>query len=367
MKILIVNKLYSPWIGGVEKIVQQIAEGLNGKNELNIEVLCCQPFGRGEFEEVNGVKIYRASSLGMLWGMPLSFDFFKLFKRIFQTVDIIDLHYPFPLATLAYFIFKPKIKLIIHYHSDIVRQKVLEFLIRPIIFYTLKRADKIIVSNQNVLKNSFYLKSFQQKCEIIPFGVDLDNFRRRARKEIKKIREKYGKFILFVGRLSYYKGVEYLIDAMKDIESKLVIIGDGPTKKRLELKIKNLKIENKIYFLSAQEEKDLINYYRACEVLVLPSIFKSEAFGLVLIEVMACGKPVISTELGTGTSFVNKDGITGFVVSPRDSRSLSNAIRKIITNDKMTKKFGENALNRAKEEFSLDKMLKKTIFVYQNI
>jgi len=367
MKILQINKLYSPWVGGVEKIVQQISEGLNGKNDLNVKVLCCQPKGKGKIGEVNGVKVYRASSFGILWGMPFSFDFFKLFKKISQTADVIDLHHPFFLGDLAIFIFKPKVKLVVHYHSDIIRQKIFEFLLRPITYYTLKRAEKIIVSNPNILQNSPYLKNVQQKCEIIPYGVDLNNFKKGLGGEIKKIMEKYGKFILFVGRFSYYKGIEYLIDAMKNVESKLVIIGDGSTKKSLELKIKSLKIKNKIYFLSFQEEKDLINYYQACEVFVLPSIFKSEAFGIVLIEAMACGKPVISTELGTGTSFVNKDGTTGFVVPPRDSKSLSNAIRKIITDNKIAKELGENAFNRVKEEFSLEKMLKKTISIYQNI
>jgi len=367
MRVLQVNKLYSPWIGGVEKIVQQIAEGLNKRDVLDIDILCCQPKGKGIIEENNGVKVYRASSFGMLWGMPFSFNFLRLFKKISQIVDIIDLHQPFFLGDLAIFIFKPKAKLIVHYHSDIVRQRFFEFLLRPIIFNTLKKSDKIIVSNPNILKNSPYLKNVQQKCEIIPFGVDLDNFKGGTEEEIKKIREKYGKFVLFVGRLNYYKGVKYLIDAMKGFELNLVIIGDGPLKKELKKRVEKLKINERIFFLSVLKNEDLINFYKASDFLVLPSIFKSEAFGIVLIEAMACGKPIISTELGTGTSFVNKDGITGFVVLPRDSKSLSNVIRRIITDDKISLELGENALNRVREIFSLEKMLKKTVLIYQNI
>ncbi|MBZ1345223.1 MAG: glycosyltransferase [Candidatus Nealsonbacteria bacterium] len=185
--------------------------------------------------------------------------------------------------------------------------------------------------------------------------------------EIQKIKEKYGKFILFVGRLNYYKGLGYLVEAMKDVEAKLIITGEGPEKKNLEFKIKNLKLEDKIYFLSLRLGKELINFYHACSVFVLPSIFKSEAFGIVLIEAMACGKPIVSTELGTGTSFVNQDGVTGFVVPPQNSRALSQAIQKIIENKKLAQEFGQNSIKRVKELFSKEKNLEKIISIYENL
>lgn len=368
MKILQVNKLYYPWVGGVEKIVQQIAERLNGKNDFEIEVVVCQPKGKRKIEEVNGVKVYRASSFGIFWGMPISFDFLKLFKKLSKKFDIIDFHHPFPLGNLALFLFRPKAKLVVHYHSDIVRQKIFKFLINFLTFNTLKKAQKVIVSNPNILKNSPYLKDFQEKCEMIPFGVDIEKIQKEVnQKEVEKIKEKYGEFVLFVGRLNYYKGLEYLIEAMKNIEAKLVIIGEGPKKKNLEFRIQNLGLKNKIYFLPFQSEKELLNYYGACSVLVLPSIFKSEAFGLVLIEAMALGKPVISTELGTGTSFVNQDGITGFVVPPKDPKTLAEAIDKILKDKKLAEFFGQNALKRVWQEFSLEKMINETEKVYHSI
>jgi len=367
MKILLVNKLYWPWVGGVEKVVQQIAEGLNKKNDFEIEVLCCQASGRRKEEMVNGVKVHRASSLGIFWGLPISFDFFRLFKKFSRETDIIDFHHPFPLADLAIFLFKPRAKLVVHYHSDIVRQRILEFLFRSLILNTLKRAKKIIVSNPNLIKSSPYLKKFQEKCEVIPFGVDLAKFEKFDEKEVEKIKEKYGDFILFVGRLNYYKGLRYLIEAMKEISANLVIIGEGPEKKNLEFRIKNLELRDKIYFLPFQKENELVNCYRACSVFVLPSIFRSEAFGLVLIEAMACQKPAVSTELGTGTSFVNQDRVTGFVVPPRDSRALAQAIKKILKNKNLAQELGQNAREKVEKEFSLEKMLEKTEKVYHLI
>ena len=348
-------------------MVQQIAEGLTEKDKFEIEVLCCQPNGKRNVEEINGVKVYRASSFGLFWGMPVSFDFFRLFKKISQKADIIDFHYPFPLGDLAIFLFNPNKKIIVHYHSDIFRQKIINFLLKPLTLYTLKRALKIIISNPNLLKSSPYLKKFKEKCEIIPFGVNLKLFENYNKKEVESLKNKYGNFILFLGRINYYKGLEYLVEAVKDIKINLVIIGDGPLKEKLKNKVQKLDMIGKVFFLPAMKEKNLVNYYQACRAFVLPSIFESEAFGLVLIEAMACGKPVISTELGTGTSFVNQNGITGFVVPPKNSEFLTKVIKKIVANDEIVKEFGKNALNRAKKEFSLEKMLKRTVLVYQNI
>ena len=367
MKILQVNKLYSPWVGGVEKVVQQISEGLNGKDNFEIEVLCCQPKGERKIEEINGVKVYKASSFGIFWGLPISFDFFRLFKKIGNEADIIDFHHPFPLGDLAIFLLRPRARLVVHYHSDIVRQKVFDFLIGPFILNTLKKAEKILVSSPNLIKNSAYLKKFHQKCEVIPFGVDLVKFATFDEKEIQKIKQKYRDFILFVGRLNYYKGLEYLIEAMKENDANLVIIGQGPEEKSLKIKVERLKLGNRVFFLPFQDEATLINFYKGANLFVLPSIFKSEAFGLVLIEAMACGKPVISTELGTGTSFSNQDGITGFVVPPKNSQALAQAIKKILENKKMAQELGQNASKRVSEELSLEKMLEKISRVYKSI
>jgi glycosyltransferase involved in cell wall biosynthesis len=367
MKILQVGKLYYPWVGGVEKIVQQITEGLNNKDGFEIEVLCCQPKGEGEIEKVNGVKIFRASSFGIFWGLPLSFNFFRLFKKLSKKADIIDFHHPFPLGDISLFLFKPKAKIILHYHSDIVRQKVFNFLVEPFINHALKNAEKIIVSNPNLIKSSPYLQKFQGKCKVIPFGVDLPKFEKFNEREVENLKKKYNDFVLFVGRLNYYKGLEYLIEAIKEIKNNLVIIGEGPLGEQLKNKVQELGIKDKVFFLPLMEEKELVNFYRASTVFVLPSIFKSEAFGIVLIEAMACEKPVISTDLGTGTSFVNQDGITGFVVPPGNAKALSRAIKKILENKKIAKEFGQNGRKRAESEFSLKKMLERVSAVYKDL
>ena len=367
MKILQVNKFYFPWIGGVERVVQQIAENLNKKDGFEVDVLCCKEKGRGAVEEINRVRVFRSSSLGIFWGMPVSFSFFRWFKEIRDNYDIVDFHYPFPLGGLAMFLFPLKGKLVVHYHSDIVRQKAVVVFLKPFILNTLKKADKILVSNPNLIKSSPYLKKFSQKCKVIPFGIDLEKFENYKEEAVEILKRKYGNFVLFVGRLNYYKGVQYLIEAMKDIKANLVIIGEGSEISKLKVQISKFKLGNKIFFLPHLNEKDLINFYQACSVFVLPSIFKSEAFGIVLIEAMACRKPVVSTELGTGTSFVNQDRITGFVVPPKNSQALAQAIKKILEHKKLAEKFSQNSLEKVKKEFTFSQMLERLARIYQNL
>lgn len=367
MKILQVNKLYYPWLGGVEVIVQQISEGLNHKQGIDIEVLVCSASrGRRQVDEINGVRVHRAGGFGIFWGMPVSFDFFRLFRVLRNQYDIIAFHHPFPLADLALLFFKPQ-KLIVHYHSDIIRQKGLEFFFRPLLLHTLKMADKIVVSNPNLINSSPYLRNFKSKCRVVPFGVDLSRFEKDESSAVEKLKDRYGNFVLFVGRLNYYKGLQYLIEAMRGVGANLVMVGEGPEKKNLELRIKNQGLKNNVFLLPHQKQRHLINFYKACQVFVLPSIFRSEAFGIVLIEAMACGKPVISTELGTGTSWVNQDGQTGLVVAPRDSRALKLAIEKLLQNKELAQKMGQQAKQRVKEKFVLKTMLSQIANIYQNV
>ncbi len=365
MKILEITKLYSPWIGGVEKVVQDIAEGINGKNGLKIEVLCCQPKGRGESKKINGVTIHKSSSLGIVKSMPVSFSFFTQFKKLTKGFDTLAIHQPFPLADLAVFIFRPKKKIIVHYHFDVYKQKILGPFLKPFALYTLKKAQNIIVSNPNVIKNSPYLKKFKGKCVIIPFGVDAKNIQSSTdEKKVSELKKQYGNFVLFVGRLSYYKGIQYLIEAMKDISANLLIVGLGQEEKSLKTLTQELGIGKRVFFLDKQSNEDLGNYYKAASAFALPSIYKSEAFGIVLIESMACGTPLVTTEIGTGTSWVNKDGTTGFVVPPKDSLALSQALKKILENDNLRKDFSENCLKMTASVFTISKFKKEIVGAY---
>lgn len=351
MKILHVNKLYRPWIGGVEDVVRDIVVGL--RDEYEGEILVCQPRGRRSVDEVDNVTVTRASSMGILLGMPISLDFFNLFREKMMKSDLIFLHHPFPLGFLAYLLFGKKKKLVVWYHSDIVRQRFSGLLFRPLLKLVLKRAEKIFVSNENLPKHSSILRRYKSKCVSISFGVDLDKFKATSGVEdkSKQICDKFGApLVLSVGRLVYYKGFSYLIKAMENIEANLLIIGAGDLKDKLTEDISRLGLGHKVSILPPVE--DLVPYYHACDVFVLPSVEPTEAFGIVQLEAMASGRPVINTDLPTGVPLVGVHGETGLTVKPKDVDALVSALDVILSDSNLKLEFGKKAKDRIKNHFT---------------
>lgn len=368
MKVLQVNKLYYPWVGGIEKIVHYIAEGLKGKVAMN--VLVCQPSGKGKFELINGVPVYRAGSIGILLSMPISVNFPFLLRKLSKDKDILHFHTPFPLGVMSYLLIRPKGRLIVWWHSDIVRQKSTLRLYKPFLLQFLKKADKIIVATAQHIENSAFLKAFKNKCEIIPFGVDIKQFQvsSNIQQEIAKIRKNHGdKIVLFVGRLIYYKGVEYLIRAMKNVAGKLLLIGQGPLEDKLRKVIAELQLEGKVVFLGKLEDQEMMPYYHSCDVFVLPSVANNEAFGIVQLEAMACGKPVVNTAIPTGVPQVSINGKTGITVPPKDSNSLAKAINILLTNNNLREEYGHNALMRAQNYFAIERMTERIFQLYKDV
>ena len=211
---------------------------------------------------------------------------------------------------------------------------------------------------------------FKDKCQVIPFGINIEEFRLTPEiaKKAQEIREKYKEpLILFVGRIVPYKGLRYLIEAMKEIEAQLLIIGKGPLENRLKRLAKRLGIGNKIIWTGEVNRKDLISFYHACALLVLPSISNSEAFGIVQLEAFTCGKPVISTDLPTGVPFVNLHQKTGLIVPPRDSRALAEAINRLFKSPDLRKRYGHYARERVEKEFTQELMAQKVLKLYRGL
>lgn len=355
MKILHINKYYAPYIGGIERVVQDIAEGLQKKGFEN-EVLVCGE--KNAVDSVHGVTIYRTKTFITLFRMPISFEFFKIFRARVMSADVIFLHHPFPLALLAYAFFGRSRKLVVWYHSDIVRQRCIGFLIQPLIRYILRMAHTIFVSNKNIIEHSPMLKAFRSQCIVAPFGIDIAQFKktREIEKEAANIRKQYPTpVVLAVGRCVYYKGFEYLIRAMKGIRATLLIVGSGPREELLKRLAHFLRLKNIIFIPHVQS---LIPYYYASDIFVLPSCERSEAFGIVQLEAMACGLPVINTALPTGVPEVSINGETGITVPPKDSEHLHGAIQHLIHDDKLRMRYAEQALKRV-QQFSRERFIEK--------
>lgn len=356
MKVLQINKAYPPVVGGIEKVVCDIAESLCTKVEM--QILVANDSLKAKDERVGEVAVRRTPSLGKLFSMPLApFFAFELCK--YRNVDIMHFHFPFPIGELSSLLVKTDAKKIVTWHSDIVRQKGFLSIYKPFLMKFLESADKIVVTSPNMMKSSEILKNFNEKCVVIPLGVNPKQFELtdEVRRKSKELKDKYEKpIVFFMGRLVYYKGVEYLIKAMKNIDAYLVIGGSGPLEKSLMKLAKDEGMNERTDFIGFVPEEELAAYYHACDLFVLPSVERSEAFGIVQLEAMACGKPVVSTKLTTGVPYANLDGLTGTTVPARDENALASAMRELLSNKGEREKLGKNAKKRVEEDFTTIKM-----------
>lgn len=365
MKILHIYKDYYPVLGGIENHIRILAEGAV-KRGLEITVLVTSPTNRTETREVKGVQVIKAGRLAAVASTPVSFKLFSWLRRL--KPDITHLHSPYPWGEIAHLMFGRSRRMVITYHSDIVRQKNLLRLYHPFLERVLARADLIIATSPQYVESSPYLSRVADKCVVIPLGIDLRPLHRARREEVRRLRSKYNPpLLLFVGVLRYYKGLEYLIRAMRHVNGRLLVVGSGPMAEEWQRLVIKLGLTDRVFFLGQVEGEDLPSFYQACDLLVLPASHRSEAFGTVQIEAMACGKAVISTELGTGTSYVNVHGETGLVVPARDADALTEAIMALLEDDTRRREMGQKGRKRAEKEFSDDVMIERTLDLYQGM
>lgn len=362
MKILHIGKYSLEFSGGIEKTINLLSEYLANKHEVTVVTNSLKKKRQTYFHKK---ILYEDLPTKNIFSAPITPKLISFLKG--KEYDIIQISHPNPMASLAYLIARPKGKLVVWYHCDIFRQRILKYLYSPILNNVLKKASCIVVSNNN-LKASKVLKKYQSKIIVIPHGIKDDFNNKKYRIEAEKLRKELKKpLVLFVGRLVYYKGLEYLIKAMGEVDAKLMIIGQGPLEKELKMLVKRLNLEEKVIFKKVPQGKSLAKYYHACNVFVLPSAYCAEAFGIVLLEAMACSKPIITTELGTGTSYVCQNNISGLVVPPKNILALRKAIKKIIANKELAKRFGQAGKKRFEKYFTVNKMGESFVKLYKKI
>ena len=365
MRILHIYKDYYPVVGGMENHIRLLARGAAARG-LEPTVLVTSRTRRTEITEMEGVKVIKAGRLATLASTPISPALFSWIRRF--EADITHLHFPYPWGEMAHLLLGRSRKTVITYHSDIVRQKSLLKFYRPFMQRILAKADGIIATSPNYVRTSPQLSQVAQKCTVIPLGIDLGPFLKAQSEEVERLRHKYGPpLLLFVGLLRYYKGLGYLIEAMKEVDARLVVVGSGPMADEWQSLATQLGLADKVFFEGRVEDELLPAYYQACDLFVLPASHRSEAFGVVQVEAMACGKAVVSTELGTGTSFVNVDGETGLVVEPRDPGALAHGINRLLGDDQLRTQMGEKAKLRAAREFSHEVMTDRVLELYQGL
>jgi len=247
-------------------------------------------------------------------------------------------------------------------------------ILAPFIRRVLRRADVIVAATEGHIRSSAFLPRYADKCRIIPYGLDFSQYPQPGDVTFldRRLRDKRSKKLLFVGRLVYYKGVDVLIRAMKDAAAhtpgcELFIVGDGPLESSLKEFAAQSGLSDCVHFLGTLPRDKLLAAFAGCDIFVLPSVAKSEAFGIVQLEAMYYGKPVINTDLPTGVPCVSVDGETGLTVKAGDADELAGAIGRLVKDGELRRVYGENAARRVRERFSIDDMLDAVYELYQEV
>ena len=361
LSIVHVYKDYWPVVGGIENHIKDLAEAEAALGH-KVTVLVTNPGGQAARELINGVHVIRAVRLATVASTPLSLALPFLLANL--KPDISHIHSPYPLGEVSQWLLRRKRPYIIAYHSDVVKQQRILRFYNPLLRRALAGAAGIIVGSENYVQSSPYLRPLVHKCSIVPYAVDFNRFA-----SAEPLFDRDGRFtILFMGRHRYYKGGDDLISAVAQLPAelpvRLLMGGDGPLRGEWEQLSHSLNLKDKIEFVGDLSEPDLPRFYASGDLFVLPANSRAEAFGKVLQEAMAAGLPCITTELGTGTSFVVQDGLTGLIVPPQQPEALTAAIQQLVTQPALCRKMGEAGQVRAGQKFSLAQMVTKVQGVY---
>lgn len=366
--ILQLGKFY-PIKGGVEKVAYDLMTGLSGK-EIHCDMLCATVAGKGKTIRLNPyAQLMECHSWGKAAATMIAPSMITTLRKVCPSYDIVHVHHPDPMAALALALSGYKGKVVLHWHSDIQKQKYLLKLYRPLQDWLLRRADLIVGTSPVYLDESPFLKNVQQKTVCLPIGVPPVLPEPEA---VDKLRKQYGgkKIVFALGRLVAYKGFTHLVEAARFLKDDYVVLigGTGALEQALCQQIKRLGLENKVVLLGRIPENELPTYFGACKVFCLPSVQKTEAFGIVQIEAMSCGKPVVATRIPqSGVSWVNKHGVSGLNVMPGNAGELARAIQDIADNESVYDKYSMAAKNRYWDIFTNEHMIDKCKRIYNNL
>lgn len=371
MNILQVCKFYQPVMGGIETVAWELSEGFV-RAGLHTEVLCSnQQRGTERHLFPSGYHVVRASSMGMLLSTSMAPAMVHELRRMSHRRDIVHVHMPDPMAALAIWTVRPKARVVVHWHSDVVRQRRAMKFYEPLQNWLLARADAIISTSTAYAESSVALKPWLRKVTVIPIGIS-DNRGQDFAPRTAALREQFqGRKIIFaLGRMTYYKGFEVLIEAARSLPDETVVIigGDGPEMTRHREAVERLGLQHKVLLPGHINDGDLPSYYEACDIFCMSSTVRSEAYGVTMVEAMVMGKPVVATDIaGSGVPWVNVHGVTGFNTIVSDPTSLASALNTLLADGDLRRRMGMAARARYLREFNADWMTQKTIALYDTL
>lgn len=364
MKVLQVFKdYYPPTYGGIEQHLNDVVHSLEG---FQFSVLTSSRSRKMLIDDDDGVRVIRAPEYFRPVSTPITPRWSKLLRR--SGADLLHFHMPNPFGEITYLTSRSPAPMVATYHADIIGRRALLPFFRPIQNRFLDRSRRIVVSNPNLLKSAQPLKGREKQCLVIPFGVDPEYYSVRP-PEAEQIRQDFGSpIVIFVGRIAYYKGLDVLVEAMRNVDATCLIVGSGPKEDELKQRIAaTAGMDRRVVLVGDIDESLKRAYLHAADLYVLPSTSRAETFGISMLEAMACGVPAISTELGTGTSWVNRHRVTGLVIAPGDPNVLSGAIKTMLRDETKRQEMGAAAAYRVRERFTRKKMLDDFADLYHSI
>lgn len=350
-RILTLTKFYFPYRGGIETVVKNITD-YNNRGGYQSDVLCANTEKRSEISLINGSKVQRSAKLLTLKSTSLCPYMPWQLKQIQSEYDLIHVHFPDPMTALCLFLMKPAKPIIVHWHSDIIKQRKLMSLFGPLQQWCLDEARVIMVTSESYAKHSEYLKRYQNKIQIVPIGIESDN-----KPKAKSLTDK--KTILSVGRLTEYKGFKNLIMAAKLLPDnfEIRIVGDGELKDSLQSLIHSFNLESRVHLLGSLNGEDLQKEYDQSTVFCLPSTQKSEAFGVVLLEAMSHSLPVLACNIeGSGVPWVNEAGMN---VEPNNPQALADGLLKITSSQELYTSYSKACFDRFSNHFRVQNMMER--------
>ena len=364
--VLHVGKFYPPVSGGMERVLQLLCG--REKEAVDTRVLVAHTGRSTVHDVVDGVPVTRAGtwvnagSVAVCPSLPL------WLRR--EDPDLIVIHEPNPLGLLAYALARPPARLVVWFHAEVVRDpRKYALFYRPLFAHAVRRASRVIVATPP-MADAAQLQGYDVPVSVIPYGVETT--RLQAGPDVLQRadtlrRAHAGPLVLFVGRLVPYKGLDVLIRAMATVRATLVLVGDGPQRTHLESLAVDHGVRDRVTFAGEVSEQDLVAWYHACDVFTLPSITRAEAFGMVQVEAMACGKPIVSTNLPTGVPWVNRDGVSGLVVPPGDAEALAAALQRLVEDTGLRQRLGAQGRMRVADEFTADRMAERAVSLYAEV
>jgi lipopolysaccharide/colanic/teichoic acid biosynthesis glycosyltransferase/glycosyltransferase involved in cell wall biosynthesis len=366
MRILHLGKYYAPHRGGIETVVETLCRG--ERPAADTQALVLNRANQTIEETLHDVRVRRVASIATLGSVSVAPTLPLWLSR--ADADVIVLHEPNPMALLAYAIARPRVPLVIWFHCEVIRPKLqYKVFYEPLLQFAFRRAVRIVVASPPMVDLP-PLARFKKKCTVIPFGLERARYRLSGvtASRVQAIRANVkSPIVLFVGRLVPYKGVDVLLDAIKGLDATTVIVGEGPCRVSLMAKAVDSGLSDRVRFVGDISDAELLAWYHACDVFVLPSVTRQEAFGMVQLEAMLCGHPVISTELQTGTSWVNQHERTGIVVKPNNVSELRGALERLCGDRDLREQFGDAGRKRVIETFSAETMCQATVALYDDV